>query len=272
MTDSKLAKRLENLQRTLAERASAEVIQLPVWPEPKRGTPNSFIRSALFSAIQSKDRKFLDAQILDSQAGIVIKFTGQQLNQEDLTLWETLVHLAKSHALGNVCIFTAHGLLKAMGLNTGGTEHRRLHKGIIRLAGGISEITHEGKTYFGPLIKSGIKDELTSHYTVELNRELIRLYGETQWTAIDWQQRLELRKKPLAQALHAFYSSHKQPFPTKLATLQRLTGSRNAQAADFKRQCRKALDELVKIGFLTDYNMDAQSVLVHRMPSLAGME
>lgn len=261
----KLARSLDSLKRTIDERAKAEIIHLPLWPEQKRGAPNSFIRSALFSAIHGKDREFLDGKVLDSQAGIVIKFTGQQLNQEDLTLWETLVHLAKEHPLGNICTFTAHSILKAMGLNTGGTEHRRLHKGIIRLTGGISEITHEGKTYFGPLIKSGIKDELTSHYTIELNRELIRLYGETQWTAIDWQQRLQLRKKPLAQALHAFYSSHKQPFPVKLATLQRLTGSKNAQAADFKRKCRAALDELERLGFLISYSMDAQSVLVRRV-------
>jgi hypothetical protein len=29
---------------------SARVVQLPFWPEPVRGTPNSFLRSALFSA------------------------------------------------------------------------------------------------------------------------------------------------------------------------------------------------------------------------------
>ena len=264
----KLTKQLESLRRTIAERASAEIIQLPFWAEPKRGTPNSFLRSALFSAIQSKDRVFLKGVTLASQESITIKFTGEQLNQEDLTLWETLVHLSKRHPLGNVCTFTAHGILKALNLPTGGQQHRQLHESIIRLTGGISEITHEGKTYFGPLIKSGIKDEVTSHYTIELNRELIRLYGETQWTAIDWQQRLELRKKPLAQALHAFYSSHRQPFPVKLATLQRLTGSKNAQAADFKRKCRVALDELVKLGFLTGYRIERDTVTVSRVAAL----
>lgn len=271
MTD-KLEKQLETLRRNMAERTSAEIIQLPLWHEPKRGTPNSFLRSALFSAIQSKDRVFLKAAILASQEGITVKFTGEQLNQQDLTLWETLVHLAKEHPLGNICTFTAHGILKALNLPTGGQQHRQLHEGIIRLTGGISEITHNGKTYFGPLIKSGIKDELTSYYTIELNRELIRLYGETQWTAIDWQQRIELRKKPLAQALHAYYSSHRQPFPVKLAMLQRLTGSRNAQAADFKRQCRKALDELVQLGFLTSYGIDRDIVTVQRLPTLPRKE
>ena len=263
--DRAVSKALENLRQTIETRDSAEVIQLPLWPDAKRGTPNSFLRSALFSAVQSKDRKFIDGIELASQKGIAIKYTGQQLNQEDLTLWETLVHLAKAHPLGNVCSFTAHGILKAMDMNTGGHEHTRLHKGIIRLAGGISEITHQGKIYFGPLVKSGIKDELTSHYTIELNRELIRLYGETQWTAIDWPQRLELRLKPLAQALHGYYSSHRTPHPVKLATLQNLTGSRNSQTASFKRQCRTALDTLVKIGFLQSHAIDGNMVTVTRV-------
>jgi len=267
-----IAATIERMRDTARQRESAEVAQLPEWSDTKRGTPNSFLRSALFSAIQSKDREYIDGRILSSQAGTTIKFTGQQLNQEDLTQWETLVHLAKAHPLGNICTFTAHGILKAMGFTPGGDQHERLHKGIIRLTACVVEITHEGKTYFGSLINSGVKDELTSHYTVTLNRELIRLYGETQWTAIDWEQRLTLRRKPLAQALHAYYSSHRTPYPVKLATLQNLTGCRIEQAAGFKRLCRAALDELVKIGFLHGYNLDGDTVTVQRIAALIRSE
>ena len=112
--DNQLTKQLDKLRRAVVRRQSTQPIQLPLWPEPKRGTPNSFIRSALFSAIQSKDRAFLKGAALFSQQGIEIKFTGEQLNQEDLTLWETLVHLAKEQPLGNLCNFTAHGILKAL--------------------------------------------------------------------------------------------------------------------------------------------------------------
>ncbi|NMQ30027.1 TrfA family protein, partial [Candidatus Accumulibacter phosphatis] len=101
-----------------------------------------------------------------------------------------------------------------------------------------------------------------------LHRELIRLYGETQWTAIDWQQRLNLRRKPLAQALHAYYSSHRMPHPVKLSTLQRYTGSRNQQAAGFKVKLRAALDELVKLAFLQSYSIEGDTVAVRRTPAL----
>jgi hypothetical protein len=269
MAEDNLSKHLDGLRRTMEQRASTAFIQLPLWPEPKRGTPNSFIRSALFSAIQSKDRVFLKGAQLFSQQGITVKFTGEQLNQEDLTLWETLVHMARQNPLGNVCTFTAHGILKAMGLNTGGDEHKRLYEGITRLIACAVEITHEGRTYTGTMIEGSSKEEVTSHYAVRLNRDLICLYGETQWTAIDWKQRLELRRKPLAQALHAYYSSHRTPYPVKLATLQRMTGSKNAQRASFKRQCRTALATLVEIGFLQGFTIEGDTVTVQRVVALA---
>jgi hypothetical protein len=255
---------IERMQESARQREASQAIQLPLWPEPKRGTPNSFIRSALFAAIQSKDRVFLKESTVASQKGISVKFTGEQLNQEDLSVWETLAHLARKHPLGHICEFTAHGLLKSLGLHTGLSQHKQLHSTIIRLTACAVEIAHEGKKYFGPLVKSGIKDELTSHYHVELNRELIRLFGDSQWTALDWQQRQQLRGKHLAQALHAFYSSHRQPFPIKIDTLRGYVGSKNQQTAGFKVSLQTALDLLVRIGFLNSYSIDRGIVTVNR--------
>ena len=262
--DKAIDDKLARMKEVSRQREAAQVIQLPLWPEPKRGTTNSFIRSALFAAIQSKDRVFLKEATLASQKGITVKFTGEQLNQEDLSVWETFAHLARQHPLGHLSEFTAHGLLKSLGMHTGLSQHKQLHSTIIRLTACAVEITHEGKTYFGPLVKSGLKDELTSHYRIELNRELIRLFGENQWTALDWQQRQGLRGKHLAQALHAFYSSHRQPFPVKLDTLRSYVGSKNFQKAGFKVKLRAALDELVKIGFLSGYAIDGDIVSVDR--------
>ena len=242
----------------------SDSIQLPLWSETKRGTPNSFIRSALFAAIQSKDRVFLQETVLASQKGITVKFTGQQLNQEDLTVWETLAHMARERPLGEPCEFTAHALLTALGLHTGLSQHKQLHSTIVRLTACAVEITHENKTYVGSLLHSAIKDELTKHYVVELNRSLTRLFGESQWTALDWEQRQELRGKPLAQALHAFYSSHREPFPVKVQTLRDYVGSKSQRMSSFKFTLRLALDELVRIGFLTSYELPGDVVSVHR--------
>ena len=265
--DKSIESTLGRMREQIAEREKTAVVQLPLWPEPKRGAPNSFIRSALFAAIQSKDRQYLKEALLASQDGIVIKYTGEQLNQADLDVWETIVHLAREQPLGTFCSFTAHGLLKALGLPTGNSQHKQLHSTIIRLTACAVEVIHEGGTYFGPLIKSGAKDDLTRHYGVELNKGIIRLFGENQWTALDWQQRQDLRGQPLAQALHAFYSSHRQPFAVKLETLKAYTGSRNKQTASFKRQLKTALQELVDVGFLVSFELDGTLVHVRRAVS-----
>jgi hypothetical protein len=91
------------------------------------------------------------------------------------------------------------------------------------------------------------------HYKIIMDKTLINLYEPAQWTVIDWSQRKKLKRQPLAQALHAFYRSHEKPYPLKLETLKKVTGSRNPQLASFKRKARLALTVLVSIGFLQTF-------------------
>ncbi len=263
--DSALNNALKSLGETLKNNGKNVAVQLPLWGEEKRGTPNSFLRSSLFAAIQGKDRYFTKKEVLYAQQGISVEYTGERLNQEDLTLWETLVHLARESPLENECFFTAHGILKAMKLNTGGDEHKRLDEGITRLIACAVKVRMGDSGFTGNLVEnSREKNGNNKHYYLRLNRELICLYGDTRYTAIDWGQRLELRRKPLAQFLHGYYSSHCEPFPIKLATLYQLTGSRNSEIKGFKRRVKTALEALVAIGFLQSYQIKGDIVSVKR--------
>jgi len=60
---------------------TAKIYQLPLWPEPVRGAPNSFLRSALFAAIQGKTRKRVKKQFLASIHSVTVRYTGEQLDQ-----------------------------------------------------------------------------------------------------------------------------------------------------------------------------------------------
>lgn len=255
--------KLIDLRKKSHERRQSKEIMLPEWPENRRGTPNSFLRSALFVAGQGKDNKdrtYLDDEIIASQQGITIRYKGSQLNQDDLTLWETLVHLAKQHPLENSCEFTAYEILKTMGQNTGALEYNRLYEGVIRLATAFINI-NDGQ-YFGAMILQGARDKETQRYVLQLNKQLINLYKQSTW--IDWDERLQLRKKPLAQFLHGFYSSHKSPYPVKVESLLQLSGSSIKQLWKFKQNLKTALDELVKIGFLENYSFKGDLVIVKR--------
>jgi hypothetical protein len=247
------------MQEKAMERAALAPALLPTWPETKRATPSAFLRSALFSAVQSKDRIWMDRVVLASQEGITIKFKGQQLNQEDLTLWENLVHLAKEQPLGNVCEFTAYDILKTMGHGNSGKEREILHEGIIRLGACMVEILiNNQNTFFSSLIDHGVKNEETGRYKIQLSRSLIRLYAQNTW--VDFEQRSSLKRKPLAQFLHGYYSSHKIPYPIKIETIHKLSGSKNKRMANFRILTESALKELVKIGFLVSYEIDSDKV------------
>ena len=91
-------------------RGPAKVIQLPLWPEAKRGAPNAVLRAALFAAIQGKGRRYMNREVLAAQRGVTVRFTGMQLDQSDLDVWEQALHLARTQALGTRCYFTARGL------------------------------------------------------------------------------------------------------------------------------------------------------------------
>ena len=136
------------------------------------------MRSALFAAIQSKDRVYLNKAEVFSQQGVNISYTGQQLNQEDMTVWLALVDLMKKDPLGTECKFTAHEILKYMGLPTGGTQYEQLEMAVRRMAACLVEVETERYIYGKSLIEGFVIDKDTNQYRVKLSRHLIKLFGE----------------------------------------------------------------------------------------------
>jgi TrfA protein len=111
----------------------AKIYQLPLWPKAAPGAPNPVLRSALFAAIKSKDRRFLNNEPIASVDGQQIKFKGEQLNQEDLEVWLEVLELAREHPLGDRCHTSAYGLLKALRKTTGNHDHQQLDACLTRL-------------------------------------------------------------------------------------------------------------------------------------------
>ena len=247
-------------------RGPAKVIQLPLWPEPKRGAPNAVLRGALFAAIH-KDRRYMDRELIAAQDGITIRYTGKQLDQSDLDVWEQVLHLARTQALGTECYFTAHGFLKALGRSTGKMNHEWLQTALERLTGAVVRISDGRRTYFGTLIEGGARDEDTGRYVVDINPKLAKFYGRSQWTQIDWEQRQQLRGKPLALWLHGFYASHAAPYPLRVEYLHKLSGSQTKQLRKFKQNLTQALEELVGVGAIKSFEIRDELVHVRTVPS-----
>ena len=68
------------------------------------------LRAALFAAIQGKGRQYmLRKELIATQDGGRIRYTGGQLDQADLDVWEQALHLVRTQALGTRCRFTEKG-------------------------------------------------------------------------------------------------------------------------------------------------------------------
>jgi hypothetical protein len=245
----------------------AALERLPEWPEGVRGTPDSFLRGALFPAIQGKTRRALKRERIPAPAGLEIRFTGWQLDPSDFEVWQQLVHRARLEPLGHRIQFTAHALLQALGRNTGQSDHEWLKEVLARLGGSFVEITIKGHHTFADNLLRYYRDEQTQHYELELKPEFLRLY-QAGWTQIECAQRQQLRRQPLALWLHGFYATHAEPFPLKVATLHEWSGSQNKSLAGFRRHLRAALDELVRSGAITAWRIDdGDLVHVERTPT-----
>lgn len=242
------AKQQNNRSPAPIESPKSNVVQLPSWPEPMRGVPNGVLRSALFGAIKKGPRRYMEGEQIASLDGIEIRYTGQRLDQGDLDVWESLLHIARLQAMGEQCRFTAYAMLKLMGKTDTGPNREALHKRITRLRANAVDIKQGRHSYIGGLVDEAYKDEETQEWVIVLNPKLHALFAADQFTQIDWSVRHELNGKPLAQWLHGYYASHAKPYPISVATLHKLCGSESVLLSDFKKDLRKALDAVTEAG------------------------
>ena len=231
--------------------SSAKIIQFPLFPETSRPVSNDMARSALFSCIQGKDRRFIKDILLATVEGLEIRFTGEQLNQDDHDLLMQLVFMAQYKPLGAWVMAPAYGILTALGRQIGGKQYRELRIDIARLTASMVIIrnTKTMREVFGHhLIAKAEQDEKSRHWIYRLDPDLRALYGEISHTLIDWEQRLALKGKDLARWLQLYLASHAKPFPIKVATLRDLSGSRTKALKNFRGKLRLALDDLTNNG------------------------
>lgn len=240
----------------------AKLLHLPVIPQETRPAVNVLANSSLFSAIQGKDRQLLNDAHLDTQDGVDILFSGEQFNQDDHDVLMQLVYLASHHELGQPVTVSAHALLKALGRGTSGKEHKQIKAEINRLVKGTIQLKTKRFDYIGHLIDDAQQDKETKFWTYRANPTLRKFYDVDNYTLIDWEGRKALKGKDLARWLQLQLASHARPFPMKVETIRRLSGSRAKSLRHFREQLRIALEDLKVGGFITSWQIDAGD-LVH---------
>lgn len=261
-----LVKKVEELEARALKRKQERgeskpdnVVQLPLWSDPRRAAPSAAFRSALFPALGRQKRRKLWDEPIYSVKGISVTFRGEQFDQSDLDVFLEIIHQMRDHP--TEAEFTAHGLLKSLGKPIGKSGYDWLHSVIIRLTAGTVDMIDHHQRYFGHLIESGVRDEITKVYHIRLNVDFVRLFRAA-WSSIDIHQRRSL-KSDTAKALHAYYASHLRPDFHRFDTLAGIAGLTNKHKGAMHRTILKAHQELESVGFLLTWEATKEGVQVN---------
>lgn len=244
--------------------------QLPLWGDGLRCLPNEIVRSALFNA---KNRRQAREYLRQSNIAVIgegkITFTGEELRQDDETVWLQLLHLAKECPLGNTINFTPYSLCKAIGWSIDGRSYERLRQSLGRMqATSLSVYSQRLKEGVSlsmiPMFKW--RDEAgiaLSQYQVKVAPELLALFGDVHYTKLEWSQRCAL-PDGMATWLHSYYASHNKPYAVKIGTLKRGAGITTESLASLRQLIERALTKLVDVGFLESWQIIGELVSVKR--------
>jgi len=284
--DEDIQSRIDKARKSARARKREELAdrhaqgQLALWPESERGIPNELVRCAVFSAKNRKERR----EVYRANAPLIVPvigggevvYIGEELRQDDETVWMQLVHLAKE-ARSECVSFTPYSFLKAIKWPIKGASYTRLLTSIRRLA-------TSGLEVYSSRFDKGVSTKLIAKYeyskgadapwkvqVFNKDDELLFLFDKL-YSRLDWETRLTL-PEGVSTWLHGFFSSHREPFDHKIETLAvgagltleseedaqldeaARTAKRKARLREIKRIITKALEALQESGFLKSFEV-----------------
>ena len=219
---------------------------LPEIFEDKRAIPNCFLRGALFGMVRKGRRSLVENQPIFTMSQYKVSFSGSEMDQNDLELWDTLMYLAKNRQVDTELRITLYDLCQQMRLTDAKSNYERLTTRAKRLAFGKVSIKTDNKEYFGSLLDDVyIDNDGDGKLVIRYNKKLAPLFIDGDYTLISADIRHLLGDNQLARWLYNFYETHNQPLPFTIDFLQKLCRSDNSPK-DFKYKLKIALEQVKK--------------------------
>ncbi|MEN2425981.1 plasmid replication initiator TrfA [Chromobacterium vaccinii] len=260
-------------------RRESQQYELPMWDDPYRAMPNELVRSALFAV---RDKRAPRQYLKDTAVAMIgngkLTYTGEELRQDDETVWMHLVNLSHTQGFGTSVQFTPYSFCKAIGWPTNQTGYKRLRDSMDRMKfGGIKLNNHRivetglavvetggglAISLIRKFVWEGQDGAPATIYTAELEREAAILFSGGYFSLINWEQR-KLLPTGLATWLHSFFSSHRDPIPLNIEQIRLACGAQTA-LRQFKQKLKIALEALIEVGFLISYEIKGNILKVTR--------
>ena len=122
---------------------------LPEIFEDKRAIPNCFLRGALFGMVRKGRRALVESQPIFTMSQYKVSFSGSEMDQNDLELWDTFMYLAKNRNVDNELRITLYDLCQQMRLSPTKTAYEALIARTKRLKFGVVAIKTGTKEFGG---------------------------------------------------------------------------------------------------------------------------
>lgn len=248
-------------------------VELPLWSDEHRGVPNPMIRSGLFGTKTSGNRQFIKGEAVVSLSNFSIIYKGEELLQDDLSVWTSLINMARDKRIGDAIYFTGYELVKDLGWRMHSESYNRCKESISRLKANELKIELKSGTsgYAGSLIReyawSAENPEGGTSWMVRFEPMIAKLFDEDTVTFLAWEQRKQIGSRAsLTLWLHSYFTSHRDPLPITIQKLHELCKSDEKEVRFFKRRVKNSLDRLVEIGFLLSYQVVGDTVSVKKAP------
>lgn len=258
--------------------------QLPLWPESlvtlpaiMRTLPNEILRCALFNARnRNQPREHLKEAAIAVIGNGKITYTGEELRQDDAKVWFQIVHLAKSVAPGEYVEFKPAHFCEDIQWSLNGESYKRLRESIKRMQPSSLIVQSERLSKLNATDEDstdgislsmipGFAWQGLSRWKVRVSPELVKLFGESNFTRLEWERHLRL-PCGLASWLHGYYSTHSDPYPIKLETIAAGAGLQTSDIIELTKTVRQAHKALKAEGFLVDFKIKKGLVSVVRAP------
>ena len=223
---------------------------LPEIFEDKRAIPNCFLRGALFGMVRKGRRALVGDMPIFTMSQYDLTFTGYELDQNDLEVWDTLMYLAKARKVENELRITLYDLCQQLKVIPTNTSYDAILKRVQRLQLGQVRIATGGKEFGGSLLNNYYIDRAgDGKLVVEYNKKRTPLFTDGDYTLISADIRRLLGDNQLARWLYNFYESHNQPIPLAVDLIKKLCRS-ETELKGFKRILKNSL-EMVKKAHLS---------------------
>ena len=226
---------------------------LPEIFEDKRAIPNVFLRGALFGMVRKGRRALVENQPIFTMSQYKVSFSGSELDQNDLEVWDTLIYLAKERNVDSELRITLYNLCQNMRMPDNGINRKTLVSRVKRLAFGQVSIKTNGKEYFGSLIDDGYIDaDGDGKLVIRYNKKLAPLFIDGDYTLISADIRHLLGDNQLARWIYNFYESHRDPIPFEINFIRKLCRS-DSEPKSFKQKLKISLEEVRKAHFAVNH-------------------